>query len=108
VHHRLEVHSTPPPTIQACYDVSHYQQASCYIQPYLQPSSVTSKCHQLEYMIPFCRTDICSRSYFMSTIRLWNQIPRTRRSHQPYIGHFQGKDCHPGVFSTPQHVYNHL
>ena len=30
--------------------------------------------------------------------------PDLTRSHQPYLGHFQGKGCHPGVLSTPPHV----
>ena len=46
-HYRLEVASTPPSTIQACYAVSHYQPISCHIQPYFQPSSVTTRGHQL-------------------------------------------------------------
>ena len=39
-----------------------------------------------------------------STIRL-PQDP-TSSSHQPHLGHFQGKGCHPGILSTPQHVFN--
>jgi len=52
-HHRLEVPSTPPPTIQACYAVSHYQPISCHIQPYIQPYFVTTKGRQLGYLIQF-------------------------------------------------------
>jgi len=82
--HWLKVPSTPPPTIQECYAVSHYQSISYHIQPYLQPSSVTTRGHRLRYMIPFCRTDILSRSYFLSTIRLWNQIPQKESTALPW------------------------
>ena len=73
-----------------CYAVSHYQSISYHIQPYLQPSSVTTRGHRLRYMIPFCRTDILSRSYFPSTIRLWNQIPQKESTALPWTLSRQG------------------
>ena len=75
-HHRLEVLSTLPPTIQVfmLYRITN-QLFAIPIQPYPQPSSVTTRGLHLRYMILFCQTDIYSRSYFPSTIRLWNQIP---------------------------------
>ena len=44
---------------------------------YLHPSALSTQGHILRYMIPYCRTDVFWNSFFLSAIRLWNQLSET-------------------------------
>ena len=42
---------------------------------FFHPTSLNTRGHSLRYLVPYCRTDTYSNSFFPSGIRLWNQLP---------------------------------
>ena len=43
--------------------------------PLLQLMGAATRGHQIKYRIPYCRTNTYKDSFFLSSIRQWNQLP---------------------------------
>ncbi|CAC5397792.1 HMCN [Mytilus coruscus] len=45
-------------------------------EPYLMPTSVSTRGHNIRYLQPHCRTLVYQHSFFPSAIRIWNYLPQ--------------------------------
>ena len=55
----------------------HYNEVAINMSDYIQPHphQSSTRRHDQQYLIPHCNTDIHKKSFFVSTAKLWNNLP---------------------------------
>ena len=51
--------------------------------PHLQLLGAATRGHQYKYRIPYCRTNTYKDSFFLSSVRLWNQLQENLTNAEP-------------------------
>ena len=58
---------------------------------HLQLFGVATRDHQNKYRIPYCKSNTYQDSFFVSSVRLWNQLPE-KLTHAESLEAIQGRD----------------